>query len=208
MANNCYFKMKIVGSIENVKKFEKILCAPDYSTTYLFSVIYVSIDHENEICGKRSVSYSRTCAWSCSDSMLCKEISYYGQNLEDKNPDPNITTIQIESERLNLGIELYSEEVENGFQEHIFFLNGKEIENERVDCRNYFIDDPEDLFYYNEEHPEEPLTMAQVEAMDDPEIKEGGFEEWNFSKIFYLEKPFIEITLDKNSISQINLKIN
>lgn len=208
MANDCYFEMKIVGSIENVKKFEKILCAPDYSTTHLFRIFDVSIDHENEICGKRSVSYSGTCAWSCSGCMLNEEYSYYRQNSEDKNPDPNATTIQIESERLNLGIELYSEEEGVGFQEHIFFLNGKEIKNECVDYHNYYIDDNDDLFYYNQEHPEEPLTMAQVEAMDEPEIKEGGFEEWNFSKIFYLEKPFIAITLDKNSISQINLKIN
>ena len=86
------------------------------------------------------------------------------------------TTLLIESERLNLDIEVYSEECGCCFQEHYIIKQGEMVCDECVDWECYDIYD-----YETKEEAEEDLcvefTDEEWENRDD-RITRGGFGEW------------------------------
>ena len=107
-------------------------------------------------------------------------LSYYSR-LEKNYPNEfRGTTLPIESERLNLDIEVYSEECGCCFQEHYMILKGDLICEECVDWYEYCLGD-----YETKEEAEEELeieiTDEEWENGQDDYISRGGFGNWDFS---------------------------
>lgn len=84
----------------------------------------------------------------------------------------------LESKRLNLDIEVYSEECGMCFQEHYVIINGDTVISECVDWQEYAIYD-----YDTKEEAEKDLgieiTDEEWESCDDY-ISRGGFDNWDF----------------------------
>lgn len=88
------------------------------------------------------------------------------------------TTLDKESKRLNLMIEVYSEECGEAFQEHYLFDNGDTIIDECVDYNEYYIGD-----YNSKAEAEDELDIEITDEewnCGEEYIKRGGFGDWNF----------------------------
>ena len=200
MANYCGFKMKITGKPKNIIEFVKIIhpecnytgIAPD---RHLFRIFDANVDTEEFLA--LSVADNETdifcyvdgsCAWSISSCMTDDPFSSYSQQKrllssgtdeEKRSTKSKGTTLEIESGRLNLTIEVYGEEPGCGFEEHYAFVNGKTVTNEVEDATWYCIDDYESLEELNEE---EGTEFTEDDFDEDNYAKIGGFEEWVFDE--------------------------
>ena len=105
--------------------------------------------------------------------------SYYA-SLKSRYPeDFRGTTLPIESERLHLNIEVFSEECGMCFQEHYVIINGDIIVSECVEWEEYCLED-----YETKEEAEEDLGIEITDEeweSGEPYISRGGFGEWDFS---------------------------
>ena len=188
MPNYCYYSMCVKGTKENVEEFIKVIQADyDYSTMtfshdrHLFRVFEAEYD-EIERLDKYmyQVVIQGNCAWSVSSCML--DNGSYGYYEDCKKRFPNEfrgTTLPIESERLGLDIEVFSEECGMCFQEHYVILNGKLIVDECEDWNEYYLCD-----YNTKEEAEETLGIKITDEEwngDEDFISRGGFGEWNFT---------------------------
>lgn len=133
MANDCCFGMMVVGEKENVNEFITML---DY--THPHNICFARIFDIYE-CSRKTLKDGRTavrldgsCAWSVHSCMMEGYGTYYGDHKNDS--DNTLTSLQIEGERLQLDIEIFSEEPGMGFTEHYRVINGQVIVYE---CENY-----------------------------------------------------------------------
>ena len=137
MANNCVFSMRIVGNKVSVDEFIKVVKS-DYH--YSDEGVYRgSFDrHLSRIFNREVISYiaeasgqciaeiSGDCAWSVYSCMT--EGGYYSRRfLKDYSDRSHATTLKLESGKLGLEIEVFSEELGLGFREHFLFDNGETI---------------------------------------------------------------------------------
>ena len=180
MANNCFYQMKVQGKVESVDEFIKIIQA-DYNYSdenkqvperHLWRVFEACVDDEYIDDGIKTVMISGDCAWSVYSCMCDGACTYQSQN-----PDRNGTTLKAESDRLNLAIEVYSEEPGCCFMEHFVFINGKQLINECVDWHEYPAYDYENVEALNEEYG---TDFTQEEFEGNEYLQDGGMD-WNFS---------------------------
>lgn len=185
MPNYCYYSMCVKGKKENVEEFEKVLKADyAYSTMefshdrHLFRVFSAESDGIEEVDhGVYQQTFTGDCAWSVATCMF--ENGYY-RDLKERFPDEfRGTTLQIESERLNLDIEVFSEECGMCFQEHYLIRNGHLEIDECVDFYEYYVEE-----YETKEEAEKEFEIEFTDEEwenNEGSIKRGGFEEWYFS---------------------------
>ena len=192
MPNYCNYSMCVIGEKESVEEFIKIIQADyDYGTmefSYdrhffrVFEADYDEIenlgeDHGNDV---YQVIINGYCAWSVSSCMFDTGEYCYYQELKKRFPDEfRGTTILAESERLNLSVEIFSEECGMCFQEHYTIIDGKIIEDECVDYYEYYLRD-----YETKEEAEEELEIEITdEEWNGPDdfISRGGFDSWEFT---------------------------
>lgn len=184
MPNYCYYEMCVRGQKKNVEEFIKVIKA-DYNYTdmkftykrHLFRVFSADYDELEQVENDDyRVIISGDCAWSVATCMLPH--GYY-RSLKAEYPNEfRGTTLQKESRKLNLAIEVYSEECGMCFQEHYLFDNGEEIINECVDYNEYAIYE-----YTSKAEAEEDLGIEITDEewnSGEEYIKRGGFEEWDF----------------------------
>lgn len=129
MANYCYFNMRVRGTKEAIEEFEKIMdyeyydqetdkeTGPCFYRLFHFDMYSELVDDNGIV----TCEYSGNCAWSVHVSMC-------GASLYAKN-NKNITTLQKESERLNLYIQVLSQEPGMAFSEYYEYDCGVEIAN-------------------------------------------------------------------------------
>jgi hypothetical protein len=183
MPNYCNYSMCVVGAKENVEEFIRVINADyDYGTMefscdrHMFRVFEATCDEiEERGDGKFQTVINGYCAWSVSSCMLeggyyrdCKE--RYGENFRG-------TTLRIESQRLNLDIEVYSEESGMCFQEHYIFNNGNLVCDECRDWCEYWLDDYETK---EEAEAELGITITDNEWEEGECFSRGGFKTWDF----------------------------
>ena len=188
MPNYCHYSMCVVGEKENVEEFIKVIQADyDYNSMVfsydrhlfrVFEAYYDEIDEfEDNVC---QVVIGGECAWSVACCMF--DIGHHGYYHDLKERFPNEfkgTTIPAESERLNLSIEIFSEECGMCFQEHYKVINGEIVEEECEDYYEYYLRD-----YKTKEEAEEELGIEITdEEWNGPDdfISRGGFDDWDFS---------------------------
>lgn len=178
------YSMCIKGKKENVEEFIKVIQANyDYGTMefsydrHLFRVFeayYKEIEQVGD--DVYQVVIGGDCAWSVSSCMF--EDGYYGRIKAEYPNEFRGTTLPIESKRLGLDIEVFSEEGGCAFQEHYVIINGDVIIDECVDWEEY------DISEYDTK--EEAETDYGIEITDEEWnsgedfISRGGFGNWDF----------------------------
>lgn len=184
MPNYCDYSMCVRGTKANVEEFIKVIQADyDYHTMefshdrHMFRVFEAECNElEDCVDGTFRVEINGYCAWSVESCML--EDGYY-RRMKDEYPDNfRGTTLLIESKKLNLDIEVYSEECGCCFQEHYVIKNGEMVCDECVDLEEYFVDE-----YENKKQAEEEIGVEFTDEEwenRDQGITRGGFEDWNF----------------------------
>ena len=162
MANWCSYCMRITGGEAKCKEFYTILkCERPQKFDRVFEA---DIQCEGNNSGIHFMEISGCCAWSVYESM---------------DDDNAVTTLQAESDRLGLMIEVYSTEPSNQFAEHIWYINGVRIEDERVKYIEFYWDKCEyptieELnAHYGTTYTEDDFDMDGYHI-------EGGFGEWIF----------------------------
>lgn len=159
MANNCLFDFKIVGKDENVDELMEMMKwqgkYKDNGLGRIYEVYFTDRDYNND---RTIAAYGwGDCAWSVLTAM---------RNYADRNP-----SLESETKRLNLAIEIYSSEPGCAFQEHVIINNGEVIEEECVYYEEHWVEEFETLEEYNKEYE----TNFTEDMVDDGHVKIGGF---------------------------------
>lgn len=180
MPNYCSYTMRVTGRPEDVTIFVQEL-QTDYSydkegchevpkglrhfcrvfdaNEETFTIFRERVDNKDVIL--KHMYISGDCAWSVVNCMCGGPYSYYNQLKDEYGKRSKATTLAFETARLNLIVELYSEEPGGCFSEHILFVNGEEIINDCVDyCERWYDENDEEL--------------------DEP-IIEGGYDSWDYT---------------------------
>lgn len=183
MPNYCDYSMCVKGTKEGVEEFINVIKADyDYNTKtfsydrHLFRVFAADYDEVEEMLdGTYQIIINGYCAWSVASCML--ENGYYAR-IKDAYPnDFRGTTLMLESERLNLNIEVFSEECGCCFQEHYVIKQGILEVDECVDYYEFCKED-----YKSKVEAEKALKTEITDEEwnnDDTYIVRGGFE-WDF----------------------------
>lgn len=183
MPNYCCYEMRVRGKPENIDELIDVMTDYDHPRHFwrVFSAEPFYFPEEED--GTVVAGISGDCAWSVYTCMFDGELTYA------ELADPQVrTSLQKESARLGLEIEVYSDEPGVGFQEHYYFANGKELVNDSVDCMHAYFDDDdaeteeerEVLFekFKREYELDSDLTLEDLN--EDNEIVIGGYGEWEF----------------------------
>lgn len=142
MANYCAFDMRITGKEDAIKEFIAMLswqgefedCG--LGRTYSFDADELE---ETAVPGIFAVTGYGDCAWSVLTAM-CAEFRGEAPSLES------------ETERLGLVVEVYSSEPGMCFQEHYIFVKGNCILDDSVDYKEHWIEEFDSLEEYNKEY--------------------------------------------------------
>lgn len=89
--------------------------------------------------GKYVMCISGDCAWSVYSCMCGGAFTYYDDNSTKGNVE--VTNLAIETKRLNLKVEIFSQEPGIGFAEHIIFDNGCQLLSDEADLVEYWNDE-------------------------------------------------------------------
>ena len=184
MTNPCFYSMKAKGAREDIEEFIQVVKADyDYNTMEFnfdrhLQRVYIADEEDIEAVDENtySVFINGECAWSVVVCML--EDGYYNDMKARLGDKFRGTTLVHESERLNLEIEVFSEECSMCFQEHYLVRHGVLEIDECVEWNEYFLDE-----YETKEEAEDDLD---IEITDDEweereMITRGGFGDWEFT---------------------------
>lgn len=179
MPNYCNYAMCVKGQAKNVKEFIKIIQQEDYRKgPHLYRVFGAEVlDMPDIISDTETITVDIVgyCAWSVSTCMMPGEFGYYQRAQNTSNG----TTLVDESKRLALGIEVYSEEMGIGFEEHIKIQNGVVIVDDTLeDVVEYCAEDYDSVEALN---AESGLNITQADFESEDSFKSGGYAEWAFS---------------------------
>ena len=160
MPNYCDYGMAVRGYKDNVEEFIRIIKADyNYNTNefthnrHFFRVFEANVEEDYITYGlERCVKIYGYCAWSVYSCMFPGPFTYYGDNnkyslIKESERLQYGTHILQETKRLNLYIEIFSQEPGMGFQEHYYIANGNTIQNEEYELNMYWLDDVQE--YYN-----------------------------------------------------------
>ena len=187
MPNYCNYSMKVVGKETKVDEFIKIIQS-DYHfddngkcnvDRHMWRVFEADVTDECIVDDIKSVIICGYCAWSVYSCMFDGPNTYQGDHC---SPTDGGTTLQIESARLGLDIEVFSEETGCCFMEHYLIRNGVIEIDDCVDFYEYCTDNYETV----EEMNEELATNITQEEFDyannycDGYVHSGGME-WDFT---------------------------
>lgn len=185
MPNYCDYEMKVVGNEESIKEFIKVM-----NSNYNYHTMEFDFDRHmggrvfeanageivNQEDGKFNTTISGYCAWSVWCCMFDGAHTYYN-DFKKYGAQNHSTTLIQESGKLNLDIEVYSEESGMCFQEHYLIKQGILEINEEREWNEYCICD-----YETKEEAEEELEIkiTDNEWKNEEYISRGGFEEWSY----------------------------
>ena len=178
MANNCFYQMRVVGDKrENLEKFFR---AMNWEGEYKESGVgrVYDCDMLDDIELRADGLYEMTLAGDCAWSVQCAMIKGVTRDFPNGLP--------AQSERLNLDIEVYSEECGLEFQEHHLFKKGEHLISDCVDWYDIDLEGHEDdVEYVNEliddyKIAEHIKTGNYKDYVEDGYLRVGGFE-WKYS---------------------------
>ena len=160
MANNCLFDWKIVGKEDNVEELISMMKWEDeFAVEGLGRIYEIACFDKEEIADGVIAAYGYgDCAWSVLTAL---------RNYKGRHP-----SLESETERLGLKIEIYSSEPGFAFQEHVIIDNGIVVEEECVDYEEHWIAEYDTLEEYNREY-ETDFTEDMVDG--DGYVKVGGY---------------------------------
>lgn len=155
--------MKVTGPLDSVEEiFERMRWTGRFEENGLGRIYsidrYDSNDHGN---GLVSYYLCGDCAWSVSSAMR-------------SDSGRREVSLESESERLGLVIEVFSEEIGFEFQEHVLINNGEVLIDDCVDYAEHYVGDFETIEEYNEEYE----TEFTEDMVDDGYVRLGGFDNY------------------------------
>ena len=179
------YSMCVIGKKNDVEEFIKVAQADyDYGTMEfshdrhffrVFEAYYNGIEDLGD--DLYQVIINGDCAWSVG---CCMFRGGYYDDFKKRFPNEfRGTTIQIESKRLNLSVEVFSEECGMCFQEHYIVIDGDIIETECEDWYEYDISEYETKEEAEKDYGIE-ITDEEWNSGEDF-ISRGGFDDWNFT---------------------------
>ncbi len=175
MANNCCYSMKIVGhNKQDIDEFISMLQYHHKDGKYfarIFEAYVSNIYEENE--DRFVASVDGDCAWSVYSCMCAGPFTYYDRNCEKDN---EITNLAIETKRLNLIVEIFSEEPGIGFAEHIIFDNGTEVLMEEEDYGEYYNDENLSIEEFEEENGLHLTEKQKEKLIEEQYVCIGGYD--------------------------------
>ena len=185
MPNYCNYSMCVVGKKESIEEFIEVMNAGyNYGTMefdydrQMFRVFEAVNDEIEEYCdGRFQTIINGYCAWSVRSCMF--EDGYY-RDIKDRYPDNfRGTTLLLESEKLGIDIEVYSEEGGMCFQEHYVIIEGELVRDETTDWEEIWVEG-----YETKEGAEEDLGIEITdeewsEGQSEGYFTRGGFA-WDF----------------------------
>ena len=185
MPNYCNYSMCVVGKKKSIEEFIEVMNADyNYGTMVfqgdrhmfrVFEAVNDEIVERHD--GRLETIINGYCAWSVRSCMF--EDGYY-RDLKKNYPNEfRGTTLLLESERLGLDIEVYSEESGMCFQEHYVIIEGELVRDESVDWEEIWIDG-----YETKEAAEEDMEITitdeeWAEGQSEGYFTRGGFA-WDF----------------------------
>ena len=186
MPNYCNYSMCVVGKKENIEEFIKVIQADyDYGTMefshdrHMFRVFEAECEGVEERCDDiYQTIINGYCAWSVSSCML--RGGYYSRFKENHPNNFRGTTLDMESAKLNLEIEVYSEESGCCFQEHYIIINGDIECDECVDWTEIWVEEFETKEEAEEELELEITDEEWAAGQEEGYFTRGGFENWDF----------------------------
>ena len=193
MANYCAFDMRITGPEASIKEFVSMLRREGQfehaglGRTYSFDV-EDKIFSSTGLPGIFQVDGFGDCAWSVLTAM---QKEYRGE----------LPSLESETERLGLVVEVYSSEPGVGFQEHILIAKGDVIYADCVDYEEHYIEGADSLEAYNEEND---TDFTEDMINDDGDVCIGGFD--NFGVFEDVSKYFnndIELNNGQRKLERI-----
>lgn len=181
MANICSFDMRVKGIHENIEKFYNAMT--NKGDLWMGRGAEAEIYYENEE-GVELAYIIGNCSWSVGSALIDNAISMRNTSHLWEFDDIDISTLEFltldeASEKWDLAIEVYSEELGIGFQEHYLIKSGSFWESECVDYAEYDLDG-----FETREEAEQVLELQRKitdEEWDEDLVVEGGFGEWDFS---------------------------
>lgn len=177
MANICGFDMKIKGTTNNVIHLLNVLINTKLHDTkpHFYRVDEVVITNDKAI-SSGEVTVSGDCAWDVRSCLTKLDgTSYYNQDIK-KGTHSHGTTLEIETKRLNLTVEIYSEESET--QEHLIIANGEVKLDEIRHCDTIHTDDYDSVEELNHQNK---LNISKKDFEENEILHTGGFDEWVYS---------------------------
>nr|DAP05375.1 MAG TPA: hypothetical protein [Caudoviricetes sp.] len=164
MANECSFSALITGRVENIREFLKTM-----RRYWAYEVIYEDEPELEDFAPDDIVSeyVEGFCKWS----VLCV--------MRDKYRSPSIES---ESRKLGLFVEIYSTEIGCAFQEHVFIKKGEIAVDDCVDYNEIYVGEYDSIEEYNAANG----TDFTQDMVEDDFIIIGGFGEKynNFHTIY------------------------
>ena len=159
MANNCLFDWKIVGEENNVNEIISMMkWEGKFEENGLGRIYEIECTDESDNADGTISAYGYgDCAWSVLTAM---------RNYGGREP-----SLESETERLGLKIEIYSSEPGCAFQEHVIIDNGKVVEEECVDYEEHWVWEFDTIEEYNKEYG----TNFTEDMVDEGNIYIGGF---------------------------------
>lgn len=179
MANYCEYDMHVCGAEGDVNEFVSILQRKHNKRRLPDARIYSAEVYSsyNDADGNYVACIFGDCAWSVFTSML------YGKYDMDKGLGLIITTLVDESRILNLKIEVWSQEVGIGFQEHYLLNYGDVIDESEKEVDVYYFDQSEydeslsldEKFDAYKRENDIPENLHLYDFDDNGECIKGGF---------------------------------
>lgn len=163
MANYCSFNMKVTGDIDSINEiFEMMQWKGKFEENGLGRIYdietYDSILYPN---GLASYFFSGDCAWSVHSAMR-------------SDSGRREVSLESESKRLGLMIEVFSEESGFAFQEHVLINKGEILIDDCVDYEEHWTGEFDSLEEYNNEYE----TDFTEDMVDDGYVYIGGFDNY------------------------------
>ena len=171
MPNMCYFQMKLTGPEPSVREMiEALQWSGAFSSNGLGRAFSFDLSDPDEIEKDPETGYiSLIGEGDCANSVLSslRELSGYKRSLES------------ETKRLGMGVEYFSSEPDNCFQEHGIIVCGKVLTSESVRYEEYFMEDKSDA-EIEAFCCEKGITREQlVQSLNcNGEYCEGGFQDF------------------------------
>lgn len=174
MANNCGYDMKVVAERpEDLDEFLSMMTYSHPEEKYFARIFEAYPYNEHEEDGKYVMYISGDCAWSVYSCMCSGPFTYYDDNAKNGS---KITNLAIETKRLKLKVEIFSEEPGVGFAEHIIFDNGKQLLMEETDLAEYWNNDELPVEEFEAEYNLE-LTEEQKDLLiENGYVTVGGYD--------------------------------
>lgn len=161
MANFCDFDMHIAGSKSGVEELIAMLSHKgDFKEDGLGRIFDLDVVEfeETQISGVYEATCGGDCAWSIKSSM--------------RDDGIRERSLESESERLGLVVEVFSSEPGNGFQEHLLIVKGEVVVDDCVDYKEHWIGGSASLEEYNRKNDTD-FTPDMVN--EDGDVCIGGF---------------------------------